>query len=211
MATYTTDPELATETKIVSDVSRPASNPRTARRTEPSVKEIIAAARSQPAPALGGLILSGVSAVLLFASFTPLDWSPLAWLAIVPLCVLIQLKRAPKRLWLTTWIGGLLFWLPTLQWLRLGHESMYVAWFALAFYLSAYWWAFVGLSRAAVHRCELPMVAAVPLVWTGLEFCRAHLMTGFAWYQLGHSQYRWIELIQISDLLVRTASVLWSR
>ena len=201
MATHTSAPELATETKIVSDANGPASNPRTARRSEPSVKEIIAAARSQPAPALGGLILSGVSAVLLFASFTPLDWSPLAWLAIVPLCVLVQLERAPKRLWLTTWAGGLLFWLPTLQWLRLGHESMYVAWFALAFYLSAYWWAFVGLSRAAVHRCGLPMVVAVPLVWTGLEFCRAHLMTGFAWYQLGHSQYRWIELIQISDLL----------
>ncbi len=200
MATHTSAPELATEAKIVSDASGPTSNPRTARRSEPSVKDIIAAARSQPAPALGGLILSGVSAVLLFASFTPLDWSPLAWIAMVPLCVLIQLERAPRRLWLTTWAGGLLFWLPTLQWLRLGHESMYVAWFALAIYLSVYWWAFVGLSRAAVHRCGLPMVVAVPLVWTGLEFCRAHLMTGFAWYQLGHSQYRWIELIQISDL-----------
>lgn len=193
--------EPVTETKIVSEGSGPASNPRTARRSEPSVKEIIAAARSQPAPARGGLVLSGVSAVLLWASFTPLDWSPLAWLAIVPLCVLVRLERAPRRLWLTTWTSGLLFWLPTLQWLRLGHESMYVAWFALAFYLAAYWWAFVGLSRVAVHRCGLPMIAAVPLVWTGLEFCRAHLMTGFAWYQLGHSQYRWIELIQVSDLL----------
>ena len=161
MAIQTSAPELATETKIVSDVSGTASNPRTARRSEPSVKDIIAAARSQPAPALGGLILSGLSAVLLFASFTPLDWSPLAWLAMVPLCVLIQVERAPRRLWLTTWTGGLLFWLPTLQWLRLGHESMYVAWFALAFYLSVYWWAFVGLSRAAVHRCGLPLVMAV--------------------------------------------------
>lgn len=193
--------EPVTGTKIVSEGSGPASNPRTTRRSEPSVKEIIAAARSQPAPARGGLVLSGVAAVLLWASFTPLDWSPLAWLAIVPLCVLIRLERAPRRLWLTTWTGGLLFWLSTLQWLRLGHESMYVAWFALSFYLAAYWWAFVGLSRVAVHRCGLPMTAAVPLVWTGLEFCRAHLMTGFAWYQLGHSQYRWIELIQISDLL----------
>lgn len=201
MASQVSAPELATETKIVSDGTGPASNPRSARRSEPSVKEIIAAARSQPAPALGGLVLSGVSAVLLWASFTPLDWSPIAWLAIAPLCALVRLERAPQKLWLTTWTGGLLFWMPTLQWLRLGHESMYVAWFALAFYLAAYWWAFVGLSRVAVHRCGLPMVAAVPLVWTGLEFCRAHLMSGFAWYQLGHSQYRWIELIQISDLL----------
>ena len=201
MATDVSAPQLAMETKIVADGSGPASNPRAARRSEPSVKDIIAAARSQPAPALGGLLLSGVSAVLLWASFTPLNWSPLAWLALVPLCVLIRLDKAPRKLWLTTWIGGLLFWLPTLQWLRLGHEAMYVAWFALAFYLALYWSAFVGLSRAAVHRCGLPLIAAVPLVWTGLEFVRAHLMTGFAWYQLGHSQYRWIELIQISDLL----------
>lgn len=201
MATRVSAPQLTTETKIVADGNRPASNPRAARRSEPSVKDIIAAARSQPAPALGGLLLSGVSAVLLWASFTPFDWSPLAWLALVPLCVLIRLEKAPRKLWLTTWTSGLLFWLPTLQWLRLGHESMYVAWFALAFYLAAYWSAFVGLSRVAVHRCGMPLIAAVPLVWTGLEFLRAHLMTGFAWYQLGHSQYRWIELIQISDLL----------
>lgn len=201
MATSVSAPELKSETKIVSDERGPTLNPRNARRSEPSVKEIIAAARLQPAPALGGLMLSAAAAVLLWASFTPLDASPLAWLAIVPLCLLVRLDRAPKRLWLTTSVGGLLFWLPTLQWLRLGHESMYVAWFALSIYLAAYWWAFVGLSRAAVHRCGLPLVMAVPLVWTGLEFCRAHLMTGFAWYQLGHSQYRWIELIQISDLL----------
>ena len=201
MATSANALEPVAETKIVSDGNGSALNSRTARRSEPSVKEIIAAARSQPAAARGGMILSGVSALLLWASFTPFDWSPLAWLAVVPLCVLIRLERAPRRLWLTTWTGGLMFWLPTLQWLRLGHESMYVAWFALAIYLAAYWSAFVGLSRVAVHRCGLPLVAAVPLVWTGLEFCRAHLMTGFSWYQLGHSQYRWIELIQISDLL----------
>src|SRR5260370_36867496 len=26
-------------------------------------------------------------------------------------------------------------------------------------------------------------------------------MTGFSWYYLAHTQYRWIELIQISDLV----------
>ena len=124
MATDVSAPQLVTETKIVADGNGPASNPRAARRSEPSVKDIIAAARSQPAPALGGLVLSSISAVLLWGCFTPLDWSPLAWLAIAPLCVLIRLERAPRRLWLTTWTGGLVFWLPTLQWLRLGLESM---------------------------------------------------------------------------------------
>lgn len=34
------------------------------------------------------------------------------------------------------------------------------------------------------------------MVWVGLEYAKAHLMTGFAWYFLGHTQYRWLELIQ---------------
>ena len=74
MATDVSAPQTMTETKIVSDGTGPASKSRTARRSEPSVKEIIAVARSQPAAARGGMVLSGVSAVLLWASFTPLDW-----------------------------------------------------------------------------------------------------------------------------------------
>lgn len=193
--------EPGREVQTVSEETPRMTGARTARRYEPSVKEIIASARSRPVPARGGLVLCLVSAALLWASFTPLDWSPLAWIALVPLCLLIRLERATHRLWLTSWIGGFLFWLPTLQWMRLGHESMYVAWLALSVYLAAYWPAFVWLSRLAVHRGRMPLMAAVPLVWTGLEFLRAHLMTGFAWYQLGHSQYRWIELIQVSDLV----------
>ncbi|MBM4076982.1 MAG: apolipoprotein N-acyltransferase, partial [Planctomycetes bacterium] len=60
--------------------------------------------------------------------------------------------------------------------------------------------AFVAVSRQAVHRWNVPFVLAIPLVWTGLEYLRSHLITGFSWYFLGHSQYRWLELIQISDV-----------
>ncbi len=178
MATQTSAHELATETKIVSDGTGPASNPRTAsspsaaRRSEPTVKDIIAAARSQPAAARGGLVLSGISAILLWASFTPLDWSPLAWLAIAPLCLLVRLERAPRKLWLTTWTGGLLFWL------RRCNGCVLVTSRCTS---RGSRWRFTSrriggrLSVCHAWRCiavDLPMVAAVPLVWTGLEFCR---------------------------------------
>lgn len=193
--------QIVTETKIVSNGLTPTAGSRTSRFSEPTVKQIIAAARSQPVPARGALLLVAVSAVLLWASFTPQNWSPLAWIALVPLFALVRLERAPRLLWLTTFVGGFLFWLPTLQWLRLGDPSMYVAWFALASYLAAYWPALVWLARVGTHRCGLPLPVSVSLVWVGLEFVRAHLMTGFAWYMLGHTQYRWLELIQISDVL----------
>jgi apolipoprotein N-acyltransferase len=97
--------------------------------------------------------------------------------------------------------GGLLFWLPTLQWMRLGHPAMYAAWGALSFYLALYFPLFVALARVAVWRFGVPLTLAAPIVWVGLELLRGYLMTGFSWYYLAHTQYRWVELIQISDLL----------
>ena len=41
---------------------------------------------------------------------------------------------------------------------------------------------------------------AAPIIWTGLELARAHLLTGMSMASLGHTQYRWIDLIQLSDL-----------
>ena len=52
----------------------------------------------------------------------------------------------------------------------------------------------------AVHRLRIPLIVAAPVVWTGLELARGHLVTGFTMASLGHTQYRWLELIQLSDL-----------
>src|SRR5258708_38233255 len=78
---------------------------------------------------------------------------------------------------------------------------MFFAWGALSFYLALYFPLFVSLSRVAVWRLRVPLTLAVPIVWVGLELLRGYLMTGFSWYYLAHSQYRWIELIQVSDLV----------
>ena len=58
----------------------------------------------------------------------------------------------------------------------------------------------VGLARVAVHRLGVSAVIAAPVVWTGLELARGHVLGGFTMASLGHTQYRWTELIQVSDL-----------
>ncbi len=170
-----------------------------------TTKEAAANASSVPkadrAPAKVAWMLSGTSAVLLWASFTPLDWGPLAWVALVPLILLVRATEPTREMYTTLTLTGFAFTLATLQWMRLGHVAMYAAWFALAAYLAIYFPVFVGITRVAVHRLSVPLVVAVPAVWVGLEYVRAHLMTGFSWYYLGHTQYRWIELIQVSDLV----------
>ena len=42
------------------------------------------------------------------------------------------------------------------------------------------------------------MVAA-PILWVGLEYVRAYVLTGFPWYYLAHSQHGVLPLIQIAD------------
>jgi apolipoprotein N-acyltransferase len=169
-------------------------------RADRSIHDIIDEARSALPPARAALRVSVTSALLLWASFTPLDWGPLAWVALVPLTLLVRIERPARRMYRMAFAGGLVFALAALQWMRLGDAWMYPAWVALAAYIALYFPLFVALSRAAVHRYRVPLTLAVPVVWVGLEFLRGHLMSGFAWYFLGHTQHQWTKLIQISDL-----------
>ena len=144
---------------------------------------------------------AAVGAALLWAALPPLDAWPLAWIAPVWWVLLIRRTEVSgKRPYAVLWLVGFLFWLAAIHWLRLPHPATSIGWVALSFYLAFYLPVFVGLGRVAVHRLHVPVILAAPIVWTGLELARAHLLTGFSMAALGHTQYRWLELIQISDL-----------
>lgn len=184
-----------------------AEEKRQSARSDRSVQDIIQSARSAhnqrrfQAGSIGAWCLSLMSAGLLWACFTPVNASPLAWVALVPLLLLVRTEHRTRWMYTAIYGSSLLGQLATLQWMRLGDPTMYIAWVALSFYVALYFVAFVAVTRMAVHRWSVPLVLAAPVVWTGLEFARAHLLTGFSWYYLGHSQYRWLEMIQISDLV----------
>ncbi len=176
-------------------------------RSGRSVRDIIQSARSVQderryrTGSFGSWCVSWLSAGLLWCSFTPVNASPLAWIALVPLLLLVRMEHRTRWMYTAIYFTSLVGQLATLQWMRLGDPTMYIAWGALSVYLALFTVIFVGVSRVAVHRWSVPLVVAAPVVWTGLEFARAHLLTGFSWYYLAHSQYRWLELIQISDLV----------
>lgn len=146
-----------------------------------------------PAALLGG--------ALLWAALPPLNWWPLAWLAPVPWLLLARLERLPgRRPYLALWLAGFAFWMAALHWLRLPHWTTSFGWVALSAYLGVYLPVFVGLLRVAMHGWRWPLTFAAPVVWTGLELVRAYLLTGFLMGSLGHTQSRWLALIQLSDL-----------
>ncbi len=145
--------------------------------------------------------LGFAGALLLWLSLPPVDWWPLAWVAPVPWVLLIRRNRIDgRRPYTMLTFVGFCFWLAALHWLRLPHLLTSLGWIALSFYFAFYLPLFVGLARVAVHRLGLSVVLAAPVVWTGLELARAHLLTGMTMASLGHTQYRWIAVIQISDL-----------
>ncbi|MDY0169148.1 MAG: apolipoprotein N-acyltransferase [Thermoguttaceae bacterium] len=146
---------------------------------------------------------AGLSAGLLWAALPPLGnelW-PLAWVAPVGWVLLVRCKEMPgRRPYRALWLVGFLFWMAALHWLRLPHPATSIGWVALSFYFSFYLPVFVALSRVAVHRLGLSVIVATPVAWTGLELLRGHLLGGMTMASLGHTQYLFPPIIQISDL-----------
>ena len=171
--------------------------------SDPSIKELIHSARSQAKhpKTIFVWVLPMLSAMLLWASFTPLDWGALGWVALVPLVLLVRNPQRMRKMYFSLYFAGLVNGLMMFQWMRLGDVSMYSAWIAWSILMGFYFPVFVSVSRVAVHRFRIPFVVTVPVVWVGLEYLRAYLITGCSWYYLGHTQYRWLEIIQISDLV----------
>jgi apolipoprotein N-acyltransferase len=51
-----------------------------------------------------------------------------------------------------------------------------------------------------VQQWRLPLAIVTPVVWTGLDWVRAHFLTGFLMASLAHTQYRVPAMIQIADI-----------
>jgi apolipoprotein N-acyltransferase len=160
------------------------------------------AASTLPGWRRSSLPIALVGSLLLWASLPPLALGWLGWIAPIPWLLLARMEILPgRRPYRAIYLGGLAFWLASIYWLCLPHPILALGWFALSAYLAIYVPIFVGLTRVAVHRCSIPLWLAAPVVWTGLELARAHMLTGFLMASLAHTQVNWTMLIQISDLV----------
>ncbi len=179
----------------------PSSPPAAAR---PSAKTQAAPARVLPLPCLIPAVVAGA---MMCACFHPLAWGLLGWVAVVPLLCLVRSSASPRRIYLSAWAGGIVFFLPALQWLRVADQwmpfpkyPMHGAWLLLTVYCALYFPAAIYLTRVLESRTRLPLVVTFPVVWVALEFARSFLLSGFAWYYLAHTQHENLAIIQVADL-----------
>jgi len=128
-------------------------------------------------------------------SFPKLEWSFLAWFALVPLfCVLDGQK--PWRAFRRAYLCGFLFFFAAIGWII---YVTYAGAFLLVAFLALYF-AFFGMAFVYFQRLALvPRIFVLASVWAALEFIRDHLFSGFGWVMLGETQYQNLWLIQIAD------------
>ncbi len=85
---------------------------------------------------------------------------------------------------------------------RYGHLPFYAGvsvMLLLVMYLSLYPALFcAGVAYFARRKVAVALIA--PLLWTSLEYLKSHLLSGFPWGNLAHSQHGYLPLIQIADI-----------
>jgi len=154
-----------------------------------------------------------VSGLLLFLSYFPVGAGFLGWVAIVPLLSLVRANARPRRIYFATFVGGLLFYVLAISWMRVAHPAMYASWLFLSFCCALFLVMTIWLVRK-LDRVGVPLWLAVPVAWVSVEYFRSHFPTGytwlenvglrnpigFGWYMLGHTQHDWLSLIQVADL-----------
>ncbi len=193
-----------------------ASQGTTEARTEAAPARPKPATSRAAGPGLLPLGLALTTAGLLWLCYFPVACGWLAWLALVPLLALVRSPARPLVVYVCAFAGGLAFFWPALQWLRVADDRMYFTWAFLATYSALYFPLAVWMVRLLDRRTALPLAVTVPVVWTALEHFRSNFIGGFAtlllgstqhdcpggfgWYCLSHSQHAFLPLIQVSDL-----------
>jgi len=162
-----------------------------------------------------GFFLSLLSAVLYILSFPNWNLSALAWVALVPLS-LVVLKCPPRQAFFRAWLSGTAAYAGLLYWIVVTFQAAHLSplfglacLLLLAAYLGLYWgvWAwflakippnppFVKGGRGGFMLFAVAGAAA----WVALEYLRTYLFTGFPWTLLADSQIHYLPIIQIASV-----------
>lgn len=143
---------------------------------------------------------AALSAALLVAAYPPFGETASIAVALAPLLAVARLASPKKAAW--TWFGGgFAFWFATLAWMPAICKNngpwplVVLGWLGLAALCASYFALFGWLDARAWRRFGRWGLASEPILWTGVEWLRGWLFTGFAWNFLGTA------LVPIPDFL----------
>ena len=153
-------------------------------------------------------ILAGLSGLLLIFSqpnFTNFSLFPLAWVGLIPLLVCLKLTSSWKTAFWWGYVTGVIFFFGMTYWIigLYRFANFFVTTLgcvALVAYLAVYPAMFAAVLSRLPWQSGLRYIFIVPVIWTGLEWVRSWMLTGFPWGSMGYSQWNNICAIQIASI-----------
>ena len=150
-------------------------------------------------------VLAGISGFMLILSHPSFNLFPLAWVGLVPLLVSLKSTASWKSAFWLGYVAGVIFFLGLIYWILLLYPfaNIFLTTFgclALAAYLAVYPAVFSVLVHRLPWQSGALFIFIVPTIWTGLEWVRSWMVTGFPWGSMGYSQWNNLPAIQIASI-----------
>ena len=148
-----------------------------------------------------------ISGALIVLAFPVFDFYLLAWVAFIPLLLSLW-KKSPGEAFQAGFVFGVVYFFGTLYWIYHSINFYGGVSFAasisivllLCCYLSIYPAVFAYFFSSFIKKTRLPALLIGPVLWVVLEFVRSYAFTGFPWSSIGYSQYKFLSVIQVSDI-----------
>jgi len=146
-------------------------------------------------PSLLDCLVATISAALLVISFPNFELWLLAWVALVPLLVVVIRRPQVWRTFLLGWLFGSVFFYASCYWLtysmiHTGHISPWIAYLLLApgaVLLGLFPAAFSASLAQLIKRWGAVTILIAPVIWAASEWTRL-AVTGQLWNAIGYSQ-----------------------
>lgn len=156
-------------------------------------------------PWMWSALLSGA---LLAVSFPTLNLFPLAWVALAPLLTRLY-DLDSRQAFRAGLLFGIVYFFGTTYWI---YHSVYhyggmplIPSVCLVLVLCCYLALYPAICSVLISRflreTPLPALLLAPLFWTVGEFVRSYAFTGFPWSSIAYSQYQFLPVIQIADVV----------
>jgi apolipoprotein N-acyltransferase len=145
------------------------------------------------------IILTALSAAFLILTFPKSEMYYLAYVALVPLILIIK-KSDPLKAFIYSLSAGLIFYTQFLWWL-LSTEGVNPFNFTLGVFLKACYLGLFGLLACYFQKKEPRWnIITFPSTWVIIEFMRSHIsFLSTPWGILGYSQYSVLPVVWISS------------
>src|SRR5258706_620016 len=155
----------------------------------------LAARIRRETPSLPDCGVALLSSILLIISFPDFNLWPLAWIALIPLLVVVCRRSQAVPCFCLGWLFGSVFFFGSCHWLTYSiiHFGGFSPWIAYpmliagALVLGIFPGIFAAVLAQAVRRWGAIALFLAPLFWASLEWARLSV-TGQLWNAIGYSQ-----------------------